>query len=58
MKKTLMLIIMVACSSMAMMLIDIYSINISSMILLLVSAFIGIIVFVMKSHAKKREKKE
>ena len=58
MKKILMPIIIVACSFLTMMLIDIYSINISSMILLLVSAFIGIIVFVMKSHAKKREKKE
>ena len=58
MKKTPMPIIMVACSFMAMMLIDIYSINISSMILLLVSAFIGIIVFVIKSYANKREKKE
>jgi len=58
MKKKPIPIIIVACSFFAMMLIDIYSINISSMILLLVSAFIGIIVFVMKSHAKKREKKE
>ena len=58
MKKKPMPIIIVTCSFLAMMLIDIYSINISSMILLLVSAFIGIIVFVMKSHAKKREKKE
>jgi len=58
MKKILMPIIIVACSFLTMMLIDIYSINISSMILLLVSVFIGIIVFVMKSHAKKREKKE
>ena len=58
MKKKPMPIIIVACSFLTMMLIDIYSINISSMILLLVSAFIGIIVFVMKSHANKREKKE
>ena len=58
MKKKPMPIIIVACSFLTMMLIDIYSINISSMILLLVSAFIGIIVFVIKSYANKREKKE
>ncbi len=58
MKKKPMPIIIVASSFLAMMLIDIYSINISSMILLLVSAFIGIIVFVIKSYANKREKKE
>ena len=57
MKKKPMPIIMVVCSAVAMMLISIFSINISSMVLMLVSAFIGIAVFIIGSHAKKGEKR-
>ena len=57
MKKKPMPIIMVVCSAVAMMLISIFSINISSMVLMLVSAFIGIVVFVIGSHAKEGEKR-
>ena len=57
MKKKTMPIIMVVCSAVAMMLISIFSINISSMVLMLVSAFIGIVVFIIGSHAKAGEKR-
>ena len=57
MKKKPMPIIMVVCSAVAMMLISIFSINISSMVLMLVSAFIGIVVFIIGSHAKAGEKR-
>ena len=57
MKKKPMPIIMVVCSAVAMMLISIFSINISSMVLMLVSAFIGIVVFIIGSHAKEGEKR-
>ena len=56
-KKKPMQIIMVVCSAVAMMLISIFSINISSMVLMLVSAFIGIVVFIIGSHSKKGEKR-
>lgn len=56
-KKKPMPIIMVVCSAVAMMLISIFSINISSMVLMLVSAFIGIVVFIIRSHAKEGEKR-
>ena len=56
-KKKPMPIIMVVCSAVAMMLISIFSINISSMVLMLVSAFIGIVVFIIGSHAKEGEKR-
>ena len=56
-KKKPMPIIMVVCSAVAMMLISIFSINISSIVLMLVSAFIGIVVFIIGSHAKKGEKR-
>ena len=46
-KKKPMPIIMVVCSAAAMMLISIFSINISSMVLMLVSAHIGIVVFII-----------
>ncbi len=55
-KKKPMPIIMVVCSAVAMMLISIFSVNISSMVLMLVSAFIGIVVFIIGSHANKGEK--
>ena len=58
MKKKPMPIIMVVCSAVAMILISIFSVNISSMVLMLVAAFIGIVVFIIGSHTKKREKKE
>ena len=57
MKKKPMPMIMVVCSAVAMILISILSVNISSMVLMIVSAFIGIAVFIIGSHAKKGEKK-
>ena len=56
-KKKPMPIIMVVCSAVAMMLISIFPINISSMVLMLVSAFIGIVVFIIGSHAREGEKR-
>ena len=58
MKKKPMPIIMVVCSALAMILISIFSVNISSMVLMLVAAFIGIVVFIIGSHTKKGEKRE
>ena len=58
MKKKPMPIIMVVCSAVAMILISIFSVNISSMVLMLVAAFIGIVVFIIGSHTKKWEKRE
>ena len=57
MKKKPMPMIMVVCSAVAMILISIFSVNISSMLLMIVSAFIGIVVFIIGSHAKKGEKR-
>ena len=57
MKKEPMPMIMVVCSAVAMILISIFSVNISSMVLMIVSAFIGIAVFIIGSHAKKGEKR-
>ena len=57
MKKKPMPIIMVVFSAVAMILISIFSVNISSMVLMIVSAFIGIVVFIIGSHAKKGEKR-
>lgn len=57
MKKKPMPIIMVVCSALAMIFISIFSVNISSMVLMLVSAFIGIAVFIIGSHVKKGEQK-
>ena len=57
MKKKPMPMIMVVCSAVAMILISIFSVNISSMVLMIVSAFIGIVVFIIGSHAKKGEKR-
>ena len=53
MKKKPMPMIMVVCSAVAMILISIFSVNISSMLLMIVSAFIGIVVFIIGSHANK-----
>ena len=58
MKKKLMPIIIVVCSAVAMILISIFSVNISSIVLMLVAAFIGIVVFIIGSHTKKGEKRE
>ena len=58
MKKKPMPIIMVVCSVVAMILISAFSINISSMVLMLAAAFTGVIVFIIGSHTKKEEKKE
>ena len=57
MKKKPMPIIMVVCSAVAMILISIFSVNISSMVLMIVSAFIGTAVFIIGSHTKKGEKR-
>ncbi len=57
MKKKPMPIIMVVCSALAMIFISIFSVNISSMVLMLVSAFIGIAVFIIGSLVKKGEHK-
>ena len=57
MKKKPMPMIMVVCSAVAMILTSIFSVNISSMLLMIVSAFIGIAVFIIGSHAKKGEKR-
>ena len=57
MKKKPMPMIMVVCSAVAMILISIFSVNISSMVIMIVSAFIGIAVFIIGSHDKKGEKK-
>ena len=57
MKKKPMPVIMVVCSAVAMILISIFSVNISSMVLMIVSAFIGIVMFIIGSHAKKGEKR-
>ena len=57
MKKKPMPMIMVVCSAVAMILISIISVNISSMVLMIVSAFIGIAVFIIGSHANKGEKR-
>ena len=56
-KKKPMPMIMVVCSAVAMILISIFSVNISSMVLMIASAFIGIAVFIIGSHAKKGEKR-
>ncbi len=58
MKKKPMPIIIVVCSAVAMMLISVFSINISSMVLMLAAAVIGIIVFIIGSHAKKGEQRD
>ena len=58
MKKKPMPIIMVVCSTAAMILISVFAVNISSMVLMLVAAFIGIVVFIIGSHTKKWEKRE
>ena len=58
MKKKPMPMIMVVCSAVAMILISIFSVNISSMVLMIVSAFIGTAVFIIGSHTKKWEKRE
>ena len=55
MKKKPMPIIMVVCSTVAMIFISIFSVNISSMVLMLFAAFIGIVVFIIGSHPKKGE---
>ncbi|MCR5788544.1 MAG: chromate transporter [Lachnospiraceae bacterium] len=57
MKKKPIPIIIVVCSAAAMILISIFSINISSMVLMLAAAFTGIIVFIIESCAKKGEEK-
>ncbi|SCY20127.1 chromate transporter [Lachnospiraceae bacterium XPB1003] len=58
MKKKPMPIIIVVCSAVAMILISIFSVNISSIVLMLIAAFIGIVVFIIGSHTKKGEKRQ
>ena len=53
MKKAPMQIAMVAFAVVSMILINRFAINISSMMLMLVAAFIGIVVFVIKNHTKE-----
>ena len=50
MKQKPMQISIVICSVLTMLLINVFAINISSMILMLAAAFIGIIVFVIKNN--------
>lgn len=52
MKKAPMQIAMVAFAVVSMILINRFAINVSSMMLMLVAAFIGIVVFVIKNHTK------
>ena len=49
MKKKPMQIAMVCLSAASMMIISLYKLNISSMVLMLAAAFIGIIVFVINN---------
>ncbi len=57
MKKKPMPMIMVVCSASAMILISVFSINISSMALMLTAAFIGVFVFIIRTHFGKKEAK-
>ena len=48
----------VICSMLTMFLINVFAVNISSMILMLAAAFIGIIVFVIKNNMEKRREEK
>ena len=48
----------VICSALTMFLINVFALNISSMILMLAAAFIGIIVFVIKNNMEKRREEK
>ena len=58
MKKKSMQIIMMACSAIAMFLISLFALNISSMVLMLAAAFTGIIVFGIKKFTEKRQEEK
>ncbi len=58
MKKKSMQIIMVTCSAIAMFLISLFALNISSMVLMLAAAFTGIIVFGIKNFTEKRQEEK
>lgn len=58
MKKKPMQICIVICSVLTMLLINVFAINISSMIIMLVAAFIGIIFSVIKSNMEKRREEK
>ncbi len=58
MKKKPMPITIVVCSSIAMIIISVFSIHISSMVLMVVAAMVGITVFVIKERAGKETSKE
>lgn len=58
MKQKPMQISIVICSVLMMFLINVFAVNISSMILMLAAAFIGIIVFVIKNNMEKRREEK
>lgn len=58
MKQKPMQISIVICSVLTMFLINVFAVNISSMILMLAAAFIGIIVFVIKNNMEKRREEK
>lgn len=58
MKKKQMQIIIVACSTALMILISEFSLRISSMILMLAATLIGIIIFIIKENAGRRNLKD
>ncbi|QFJ55319.1 chromate transporter [Pseudobutyrivibrio xylanivorans] len=58
MKQKPMQISIVICSGLTMFLINVFAVNISSMILMLAAAFIGIIVFVIKNNMEKRREEK
>jgi chromate transporter len=58
MKQKPMQISIVICSVLTMFLIKVFAVNISSMILMLAAAFIGIIVFVIKNNMEKRREEK
>lgn len=58
MKQKPMQISIVICSVLMMFLINVFAVNISSMIPMLAAAFIGIIVFVIKNNMEKRREEK
>ena len=58
MKKKPMQISIVVCSVITMILINIFAVDISTMILMLAAAFIGIIIFVIKNNLEKRQEEK
>lgn len=58
MKKSLFQTIIIVCSTMVMILISVFSLHISSMILMVVAALIGVAVFMIRGEAGKEKSKE